>query len=84
MSVPHGELVVLGTVVLLGLLGKLWLSRQSRRVLPASTEARSSCDESTTLRFGPRVPVDEDEPVPESGVRLKAGARIHKMDAHRG
>ncbi|MDI1479198.1 hypothetical protein [Polyangium sp. y55x31] len=85
MGFPHGELVVLSTVVLAGIAGMLWLSsrfggetseeapslRRSHRGVSPAADARGR-DE------------DGEEPVPESGIRLKQGARVRRVDVRRG
>ncbi|TKD00924.1 hypothetical protein [Polyangium fumosum] len=86
MGFPHGELVVLGTVVLAGIAGKLWLSGRMGAETP---------EEATSLRRSARPggsPAAEargqdefvEEPVPESGIRLKQGARVRRVDFRKG
>ncbi|MDI1447434.1 hypothetical protein [Polyangium sp. 6x1] len=87
MGFPHGELVVLSTVVLAGIAGMLWL---------AGRAGGETSEDATSLRRAPRgagaSPAadarsrDEgvDEPVPESGIRLKQGARVRRVDFRKG
>jgi len=83
MGFPHSELVVFGTLVLAGVVGTLWLMWR-----PSDEEA---AEEALVLRFPPRTRAlrlprahEGDEPAPESGVRIKAGARVRQVDFRRG
>jgi len=84
MGFPHGELVVLGTVVLAGIVGKLWLAGRAGETSEEAPSLRRS-------QRGPAQPAearghDEDveEPVPESGIRLRQGARVRRVDSRKG
>ncbi len=80
MSLTHPDWIILGTVTLALLVGRLWLGR-----LRSSSPAVAA--EIPTLRIPRRPPAndltDEDEPAPESGVRLKSGAIVRKVDSQR-
>jgi len=86
MGFPHGELVVLGTVVLAGIVGKLWLS--GRKDAETSEEAtslrRSSRPGGSPAAEARGHDEDVEEPVPESGIRLKQGARVRRVDFRKG
>ncbi len=82
MSIPPGDLIVLGTVAFAALVGMIWLSRR--------INAESTADEMPTLRI-PRLPRarrganDNNDEAPLSGIRLKIGARapVHSVDSRR-
>lgn len=86
MGFPHGELVVLGTVVLAGIVGKLWLAGRAGGREAAEVGLRRAHrrpDAASPGETRGRVE-DVEEPVPESGVRVKRGARVRRVDFRKG
>jgi hypothetical protein len=73
MSDSYGDLWILGSVVLIGVLVRVGLAILGR------VERAARAEEDSLLLRGRHAVRDRDdddeEPVPESGVRLKAGAR---------
>jgi len=80
MSITHPDWMVLGAVVLTALVGRFWLSK-TRWGAPAKQA------EEPTLRLPRRAPAndlhDEEEAAPESGIRLRSGAYVRKIDSRR-
>lgn len=71
MSDSYGDLWILGSVVLIGVLVRVGLAVIARAQRVARLE-----EESLLLRGRHAVrEEDEEEPVPESGIRLKPAAR---------
>ena len=86
MGFPHGELVVLGTVVLAGIVGKLWLAGRAGGRAAAEVGLRRAhrrADAAPPAEERGRVE-DVEEPVPESGIRVKKGARVRRVDFRKG
>ncbi|MRG90419.1 hypothetical protein [Polyangium spumosum] len=86
MGFPHGELVVLGTVVLAGIVGRLWLAGRAGGREAAEVglrRARRSAGAAPLAEAHGRGE-DVEEPVPESGVRVKRGARVRRVDFRKG
>jgi hypothetical protein len=72
MSDSYGDLWILGSVVLIGVLVRVGLAILGR------VERAARAEEDSLLlrgRHAVRDHDDDEEPVPESGVRLRAGAR---------
>ncbi|MDC3962375.1 hypothetical protein [Polyangium jinanense] len=87
MGFPHGEFVVLGTVVLAGIAGMLWLAGRAGGETPEeATSLRSSRRGDGVSPAANARGRDEDveEPVPESGIRVKQGARVRRVDVRQG
>ncbi len=90
MGFSDGEFLVLGTVVVLaGIMGRLWFAGGAGRVgggkaaeeEPVLHSRRSAA----ALPVTPRVHEDDaEEPAPESGIRVKKGARVRRIDSQRG
>jgi len=73
MSDSYGDLWILGSVVLIGLLVRVGLAVLAR------VQRAARAEEDSLLLRGRHAVRDHDdadeEPVPESGIRLKVGAR---------